>query len=737
LKIASFLAMTSVLMARGRGYGRQHEKGCHCEEERRSNLQYFESLLADKISFSLSLALICLSVFPFTAKPAGADQKADPAAPVFYYHFKMDGEFSGGEDLWINEVYLGKMPFTITLDELKAKVPFLAEPPEGYADEERRELKGDWFRLRLKDLVLRKDRRRGRSYDTPDRIYYVRVRLGDEWGIQGSGHFGGGGGGYRRDYNVGIRAEFPAREKRIAAKEQRFKNLLNIAQINEYEVGPDWYETVDTYGDEGWDDLDYRPSFGEIGVQKLLDGWVCWKFQINDPNDTQEARAAFERICEFVNTQKTYRFDAIEGHAVALIYDTLDLDELIRQYKRALASGKALSQGKADKAQMLIHEDKDGMSTVVSTYHEGNDVVPAAMSAVFHALRCWDAKLDDEDYNSDNPVELEVVPDLIRYHSEGHIWLEQAVQLGGPVMARFLLRQKQRAETRPNNQDRLFGGPTHDLNRWSFYLAEMDDPAGRGFRQENIAFVTEMADKMCERSAFSSHESAPALLFLDKDLGKQGFAWRYWERFSSIIETSSPSWLHHKLAKRFRYLNELGDLVPLQMYLDVWHDTHRSNSYRQATGTVAGGVTGSMSRTIQRKTKSSEPYESLYVSIDEAHRCLPNDKREAFERQLLEYYQNKLEGLGDPSDENRDACTNLEHAIHRLKGYLTPYPLHLLEHSIRPYPIHENRDKLQGLLNDPDPKIKQAAQKVAEELNRLKDIPLESLVADPAGKGTH
>ena len=41
MKIASFLAMTTILIAYGPNNGRQHENGCHCEEERRGNLLYF------------------------------------------------------------------------------------------------------------------------------------------------------------------------------------------------------------------------------------------------------------------------------------------------------------------------------------------------------------------------------------------------------------------------------------------------------------------------------------------------------------------------------------------------------------------------------------------------------------------------------------------------------------------------------------------------------------------------
>jgi len=41
MKNASFLAMTTFLIAHGRKEVRQRKNGCHCEEERRGNLPYF------------------------------------------------------------------------------------------------------------------------------------------------------------------------------------------------------------------------------------------------------------------------------------------------------------------------------------------------------------------------------------------------------------------------------------------------------------------------------------------------------------------------------------------------------------------------------------------------------------------------------------------------------------------------------------------------------------------------
>ena len=56
MKVASFLAMMTSLIAHGRNKGRQHKNGCHCEEERRGNLPYFFLRLTNYTRFILDFS---------------------------------------------------------------------------------------------------------------------------------------------------------------------------------------------------------------------------------------------------------------------------------------------------------------------------------------------------------------------------------------------------------------------------------------------------------------------------------------------------------------------------------------------------------------------------------------------------------------------------------------------------------------------------------------------------------
>jgi len=104
------------------------------------------------VNYSLACGL-CLVIPGRGSDARGAEQKVDPGFPIVQYHFRVSSEFSGGEDIWINKVYLGKMPFTITREEFKAKVPFLQEPPQGYVDGNKHQLQGHWFEFKFFDFV--------------------------------------------------------------------------------------------------------------------------------------------------------------------------------------------------------------------------------------------------------------------------------------------------------------------------------------------------------------------------------------------------------------------------------------------------------------------------------------------------------------------------------------------------------------------------------------------------------
>ena len=78
MKIASFLAMTTILMAQGRDIGRQHKTSRHCEEERRGNLPYFSTHLT---GFTLRTWLMRLSLLTIAAAASAKTIYVDANSP--------------------------------------------------------------------------------------------------------------------------------------------------------------------------------------------------------------------------------------------------------------------------------------------------------------------------------------------------------------------------------------------------------------------------------------------------------------------------------------------------------------------------------------------------------------------------------------------------------------------------------------------------------------------------------
>jgi len=692
--------------------------------------------------FMLSLCAVGLM---FSSVSPAKSRAVEPADPVIYYHFKVQGEFSGGEDVWVNNVHLGKMPFTMTREEFLEKVPFMEEPPEGYADENKHKMNGYWFRIQI--YGLEKENNKSTDWSVENKNYYARVKLNDEWGLEGhDGGGGGGGGGYRQDYNVYFRVKFPSREKLIAEKEGRFKDLLRIARLNDYQVGSEWYQTIDTYGDKGWRDLRYMPN-DEPKIQKIMDGWALWKFQIDDPGNPKSATEGFGRICDFVNARKSYRFYDVEGRAVELIYEKLDLDELIKNYLRELKKHRRLTHG------YTCTENKGGFDTVIATNHGDGDVVPASTSAIYHALWLWDQKLDAEDYHSDNPVELEVVPALLLKSKGRHndFAFKRGLEMGGSVMATYLLRHNWRT-TDPEDDKNVSINFDYraQVNHWLVCLVNMDDPAGRKFRQQNSDRAMNLADKLCRD--MHSDDGPPEFLFLDNELGRESIAWRYWEKYEAWVGNSFPSWAHEKLKKKYHYLVKMSDLVPLQMYLDVWHQTH----------------------------KTLDQGDELYLSAEYAFQILPKEIRESFGKALLADCDTKMKSLevrsmqyqdlydlkktihgnllytgNEESVDNRikfyglyKKTVNWDNAANGMRSYRLPRPRYIESLSrhespnirelavirAEAFPIPENQKTLERLLNDPDPTIKQAAEGASAKLKQLNEQPLSELVAYPAEK---
>lgn len=694
--------------------------------------------------------LICLFCLVFTTT-ATAKKKSAPLAPVITYHFKVHGELSGGEQLWVNEVYLGKLPLTITRDEFMKKVPLLKDPPAGYVKDKKWLLNEHWFKILITDYKLRT----GSSidYEKTNKLYFARIKLNDEWGeVQEtvSGHAEQKRMLWDTTYSIN-NAEFKSRQKIIAEKAERLQILLRVARANDYKVGDEWYKALETHGKDIWRDFRIQDQFGVNGYKQILDGWACWKFGIDDPNDKKSARRGFEEICKYVDSRKGYDSQAIEGWAVKLIYDKLDLDELMKKCKKILSSKKGILPGLGG---AIIHRKEYW----IRSWNDRKNVSDASATAVMHALILCDEKFDTEDFDGANPVELQIVPMLMResLHPKG-AGLNTAAKIGGPVIIKFLLRNNWKTTDRADRKNVFhlmdhYGGLDGNINCWLYFLIHMDDPAALKFRRQNSEYIIKLADR-CINPQFmdSSSQEPPGYLVSDAKLGKKSLAWQYRDKYIAKMKTVNITFI--QTDRIFRYLAALGDLATVDMFLDAWHDIHRTIT----------------------------DYD-IYMSVDKAFRALPGHMCKEFGERLINFYQKKLKALDTRNNKNLHEYDNYTSAITRIKrnmvilaggkhieyhiesnrlesrgsswrdeakdmkrwqGNKPEYVDYFSKHKssnvrllalvgIEYFPTAENRKTLQLLLDDPDEKVKAAAEKTAAEIERIKKLPLESLVAYPA-----
>jgi len=637
--------------------------------------------------------------------------------PMVNYTFEVNDGLKGAE-IWINGVFLGKTPFKMTGREFHKKVPFLTEPPQGFSEENKNRPKGDWFRMNM--LVLEENNDRsgaGIYYLSKYEDYYAKLRLGDEWGSNGIGSSGGGGVQYQRDYEVSLRAHFSSTDKLEKAKQERFENLLQKARLADYQVESQWIETVDTYGENGWRDI-LRLATDEKEFSDILDKWAQWKYDISKNMSQEQASKIFRQICKQAN------LESHAGKAIELIYDKLDLEDLVKKYERVI-------------------KNKTRQNT------------PDSISVMRHAIELWDKKLNSEDANIPNIIEQRISPALLVWRED----IEGSAALGGADIERYLQRGFQREnrvsglELQPKNREYTLG---MHLNKSLYHLAFMDSPAARQFRQKHKQQVMELTE-LIVGSNFNNSRKPPEFLFFDLDRGEKSLAYQYWPSYSVHVESSFPPWWYEKLKKRWTYLARLGSLATEDMYIHCW----KIAEFRPE---LMGGY--------------------LLQALQALH-ALPQDKKIPITKEIIKELQGiadqKRQKLG--LDKNarhyftEDECvdTAREHliqagdkeslqlllskhgqgqnnfAIRRIKRFfqnenMPDYSLIeiLAQHenpalrvlaleAIRRYPTAQNRAILEELLNDPDEQVRTAAQQVASELKAIENMPLEDLVSEPKG----
>ena len=672
---------------------------------------------------SVVLAIVVLSAYNITIGgshfgPGYLMQTLAPAdsyEPIVTYTFELGGDIQGA-DLWVNDVYLGKTPIKMTGRAFHKKVPFLPEPPEGYADEPAHERQ--WFIIKLRVLEAETHGNGSLWYTHKNKNYYARVRLKDEWSRFTYARCNSRGTSrLRYDFVVKLPSRFDSREMLRVEREQRFEKLLQKARLADYQVGPSWFEAAETHGQSGWTKL-RRLAAVEKAFGQVVDKWVEWKYGVTRDTSRDKAEEVFKRICKQVNAGRRYDEAGPPERAVELIFDRLDLRKLVSVYEQAIRSRRYMEP------QWELRK----------VYR--------------HLMELWDAKLDDPKNKQGNIIEDRIAPALICWGGD----IEAAVKFGGPQVEKYLLRQFRR-ENRVSGieldwKDWELHFDLH-LNKWLNLLAQLDSDAGRAFRSRHRRQVLQLADLLL--NSRSNHDvDAPEFLFLDLNRGKKSMAYESWPKYAAAVRSSSL-WEYRKLEKQWAYLARLQPPATEDMYMDCWRrvtDLHELMGAdrlaaaldaiaQQMRVPVAKAIIRELEKRIEARRKKLDPERAERARFSEHNYAEAIKRHLAYmgDEESLQWLISALESGAEDNYHARKVRSLLasekcrDHPLLTvLAGAKSAKVRLVVMPALRRYPTPANREILHKLLNDEDEQVHRAAEEVAAELRRIEEIPFEQLV---------
>ena len=654
--------------------------------------------------------------------------------PVVEYTIYTGGTNVEGAELWVNDVHLGKTPYVATLDDFEAKVPYWPQPPADYETDkveiprygprgtytavERR-----WIKFQLPAKPSWTTPGPGNRRNRERKTYYARVCYAGQWGVAGGGRGSGGGGGrltYRANSHFDV--IFPQRQKRL-------DTLLNKARLADYHVGPEWYEAIETYDEDGWIAL-RKAADDEPKMMKVLDAWANWRYGLDKVADEQSAWKIFERIQKEADERRQYLTSSVAGRAVELLVPKLPrqrlldrADTLIRKtgsfgYFKWQMNGR-LQFGYSQRPGGLYL----GVDSGSSNFSGGKVGSPQlAMSGYPVAHAVWML------YEIQPTVVRErIAPEIVRWqYRAGRIDpLLAAVYFGGDAIDKFLLRQNWHAEPSQLEWEEQLRMSGKEANKWLYLLAYLNDEAGREFRRKHTDAVMNLADKFYE-DGYVSWNARIDFVFMDPWLAK-----KYWPRFARLARQESP---HYALETQWRYLLEMGKTATADMFVDAWKETNiHPDDFQQAAGLldqlgpetqaeVVGQLVELVEELPENISRVLKDFDSSnVVSILEAHAHGDKQQREA-----AGLYRDLQEGSASEQQRLRKniplwlAHTQPDSPLVAMLAESDDPDLRLMViGALREHPTPQHQRLLEQLLEDPAPAVRAAAKNVAAYLRTL------------------
>lgn len=509
------------------------------------------------------------------------------------------------------------------------------------------------------------------------------------------------------------------------------RHLLAFARLNDYHVADAWVAEIDELG-PGVYYLLKRLAQDEPGLEEVRAQWLATTHGFSWPVTADDAWAFLERAMQEADAAKSYpafdprgESDTRLADAVALVAPALDLERLARLVERLIHGGGA------DGALIVVKRNGE-FAFYGAPY--APDTWPSAVSpstfVALHAVVAAEEALEVAGKDT-TTIDERIVPAILRWHYKDGGALELVAILGGARAEHFYTRRYGSSTWRSE-----WWGTPHapaGVNGWLYLLAHFDGEEGAYFRHNYERNVLEMAVTIA-----NDHADPDNLTFLFLPVrGGDPLAKEFWPTYRNAVAESD---LPDDVKNEVEYLVRLEPYPTLDMYEQAWLDVY---AVQESRPDISVGQLTSYLDPLPRERRA----EVLRLFLRLAEERLPldaePDPRDWRTELLLHYPDNLRDALlaaGDPDEIARliedmqgpDGVHIRENTAHWLADRQPEHPLvDILAHSEMPelrkvvllaierHPTAGHRALLDGLLDDPDEGVRQAAQAVQRELEWL------------------
>ncbi len=638
-------------------------------------------------------------------------------------------------DVIINGVRMGKATLHTTIEELEAKVPPITLSQDEYS----KGWKNFGNSTYLPRAKIRLDRanevtiRTHQKESEPMELYVQLERHGQPVMISGNtGHSGPS----RMFGNIQ-----PATIPLSVMTEEWHRDtttLLEKARLADYRVDTDWISAADTYFRFVRNAL-IAAIPKEPPFRHVLTDWAKSRYHLDQVTDVESAWRALQAIQAQVDKDGAYQTNSITGDAVEYLIERLDSDRVIAIAKTKLKRLSTISAGGFGYG-WGSEFGEPCFSTSFQTPQTDRKPSDFVLAHVIWRLdQKWNAQSNDQD----NPVEREIVPELIKLSYLDPQAMKMATVLGGSTLNEFNRRQERQVYSFKESNDPMkneyIEGQFVSRDFWQSLNAV--GPAGAKFRKEHSYQALELAEQFMSKSfSLTSLPNWTDFLFLEVE-GREPLARNFWKSFRTKVEGDK----NHRpwaLGVLWTYLARIRPMPPASDFVAAFPKQSPSyGDFGNPETTISLLPVDLRLRVTQdciaeaAKGKSihqpnSEPYGAFNQIEFQLIRYIPSIPSDAAADVAMQYLEKTNPRSPDVSNQLKNQGTYgqlTSQMMARLATSSNPEHRRWVIPQIKILPDSTNRDTLARLLTDEDSSIRDAAEKVAGDLEELRRLPYPKL----------